>query len=206
MIGYYNYTVILTYLSLASSVTGICLAMSGHPLGAIWALLFSGLCDMFDGRVARMKKDRTVNECKFGIQIDSLCDVIAFGVLPAAIGYSVGMTRIYLLPILILFVLCAVIRLAYFNVTEEERQITDSGKRLFYEGLPVTSSAVIIPFAYCMKAISDKILLPIFAITMLTVAILYVSPIKVPKPGKYISALLLALGMAEFICLLVLSF
>ena len=56
MIGFYDYTVILTYLSLASSTLGIFLAINGNPLGAIWALLFSGLCDLFDGRVASSKK------------------------------------------------------------------------------------------------------------------------------------------------------
>ena len=92
MIGYYNYTVILTYMSLISSVIGMFFAagfggMSPHPEYAIICLMVSGLCDMFDGKVARTKKDRTECEKKFGIQIDSLCDAICFGVLPVVIGY-----------------------------------------------------------------------------------------------------------------------
>ena len=127
MIGYYNYTVILTYMSLVSSVIGIFLAAGladgqPRPTLAIICLMVSGLCDMFDGKVARTKKDRTENEKKFGIQIDSLCDAICFGVLPAVIGYSVGMNCWADVPILVLFPLCAVIRLAYFNVAEEDRQ------------------------------------------------------------------------------------
>ena len=62
---------------------------------------------MFDGKVARTKKDRTECEKKFGIQIDSLCDAICFGVLPVVIGYSVGMRDWIDLPILVLFPLCA---------------------------------------------------------------------------------------------------
>ena len=73
MIGFYDYTVILTYLSLLSAVTGIGLAVAHHPLLAILCLMFSGLCDMFDGRVACTKKNRTAEQKGFGIQIDSLC-------------------------------------------------------------------------------------------------------------------------------------
>ena len=62
MIGFYDYTVILTYLSLLSAVTGIGLAVAHHPLLAILCLMFSGLCDMFDGRVARTKKNRTAEQ------------------------------------------------------------------------------------------------------------------------------------------------
>ena len=102
MIGFYNYTVILTYMGLASSLIGIYLAMSGsHITMAVIALMISGLCDMFDGKVARTRK-RTDDEKKFGIQIDSLCDLICFGLLPAAIGYSVGMNKFYHIAIMIL--------------------------------------------------------------------------------------------------------
>ena len=69
MIGFYNYTVILTYIGLASSLTGIFLAMHGqHITAAIVALMISGLCDMFDGKIARTRQ-RTDDEKKFGIQI-----------------------------------------------------------------------------------------------------------------------------------------
>ena len=68
MIGYYNYTVYLTYVGLVSAVTGISLAVSGMPMGAAICLLISGVCDMFDGKIARTKKDRTDEEKSFGIR------------------------------------------------------------------------------------------------------------------------------------------
>ena len=74
MIGFYNYTVLLTYLGFSSSVLGIILAMTGHTFAAIFCLMFSGLCDMFDGKVARTKKNRTKDERQFGVQLDSLSD------------------------------------------------------------------------------------------------------------------------------------
>ena len=88
MLGYYNYTVILTYLSLVSAGLGITISLmgAGHPFLGTFFLLFCGLCDAFDGEIARRKKDRTEDEIKFGVQIDSLSDLVAFGVLPAIIG------------------------------------------------------------------------------------------------------------------------
>ena len=73
MIGFYDYTVVLTYLSLLSAGTGIFVSLSGsgHPYWGTFFLLFCGLCDAFDGQVARTKKNRTVMEKNYGIQIDS---------------------------------------------------------------------------------------------------------------------------------------
>ena len=99
MIGYYDYTVLLTYLGFASGMVGIYLSILGDPFKAIICLMFSGLCDMFDGKVARTKKRRTVEERQFGVQLDSLSDLVCFGILPAMIGYSLGIKEIYLIPL-----------------------------------------------------------------------------------------------------------
>ena len=87
MIGFYNYSVILTYISLLSSVFGMTQAIHGRFKTAIFCLALSGLCDMFDGKIARAMKKRTEDEKSFGIQIDSLCDMVCFGVFPAMICY-----------------------------------------------------------------------------------------------------------------------
>lgn len=62
MIGVYNYTVVLTYLSLVSAAAGTMFAVNGHYRIALVCLALSGLFDMFDGKVARRKKDRTFEE------------------------------------------------------------------------------------------------------------------------------------------------
>ena len=121
MLGFYNYTVILTYMSLISSVVGITFAFQDNIFGAVMCLMISGFCDMFDGKVAKTMK-RTEEEKKFGIQIDSLSDLVAFGVLPAIIGYNVGLNEWWGVAIMSIFILAALIRLAYFNVLEEARQ------------------------------------------------------------------------------------
>ena len=68
MIGFYDYTMILTYLSLLSASTGIIISLNGtgHPYIGTFFLLFCGLCDAFDGRVARTKDDRSEMEKKYG--------------------------------------------------------------------------------------------------------------------------------------------
>ena len=98
MIGIYDYTVILTYLSVCFTVSGLWFAFNEHPFFAVLCLMASGLCDSFDGKVARTKKNRTENEVNFGIQIDSLADLMAYGLLPVAIGYAIGMNEWYYLP------------------------------------------------------------------------------------------------------------
>ena len=85
MIGFYDYTVIATYLATVLGVGGIFLAADGLHLPAVFCLLLAGLLDTFDGRIARTKKDRSEQQKHFGIQIDSLNDLICFGVLPAMI-------------------------------------------------------------------------------------------------------------------------
>ena len=151
MIGFYNYTVILTYMSLCSAVVGITQTFEGRERIAILCLLISGICDLFDGKVARHKKDRTDQEKLFGIQIDSLCDLVAFGVLPACIGYKMGFNYGLGLVSAVLIVLCGLIRLGYFNVMEEERQKSTAENRKEYQGLPITTSSIILPLLFLAK-------------------------------------------------------
>ncbi len=207
MIGYYNYTVILTYMSLVSSVLGMFFAMGIkgdiHPEYAIICLMISGLCDMFDGKVARTKKNRSENEKKFGIQIDSLCDAVCFGVLPSIIGYSVGMNSWCDVPVLVMFPLCAVIRLAYFNVVEEDRQKQTSEVRKTYEGLPVTSVALIIPLLYSFhRDIGSKWFPTIYGFTLFIIAIAFITRFKIKKPTMKTMLTFIGIGFIELVWML----
>ena len=132
MIGFYDYTVVLTYISLMCSVFGITQAIGGHYRTAIICLALSGLFDMFDGKIARTKKNRTDDEKLFGVQIDSLCDVVCFGVFPAVICYVLGVRGILGTIVLAYYCVCSVIRLGFFNVLETNRQrVEDVYKRQF---------------------------------------------------------------------------
>lgn len=186
VIGFYGYWVALTYLSVVSAMAGICLSVTGQPGAAVICLVISGICDMFDGTVARTAK-RTEIEKSFGIQIDSLADVISFGVLPAAISFGVydrfGTHSTLNLALLILvagmYVLCALIRLAYFNVTEEEMK-SRGEKRTYYEGLPVTSSSLILSVSYALCGGMERISL-VYCALLFALACAFVLRFRMPK-------------------------
>ena len=179
---FYNYTVILTYIGVVSAVLGVGLSMYGRTSMAVVCLMVSGFCDLFDGSIARTRA-RTINEKKFGIQIDSLADLICFGILPAAIGFSIGMTRWYEAAVLVVYVLAALIRLAYYNVTEDEIEFCENSKRVYYDGLPVTTIAILIPMIYTLRPVMKNGFLLLYALCLLLTAIAFLVKVKVRKLG-----------------------
>ena len=221
MLGVYDYTVILTYCSMISGVIGIIVAMTGigHPFFGTLFLLISGLLDGFDGKVARRKKGRTDFEKKFGVQIDSMADLICFGVLPAAIAISLlrvngiftELVRHYdyegnlwivilLITIAIFYILAALIRLAYFNATTEERRETAEKTGIeYYSGLPVTSAALVFPLALVVHYCTRADLTIFYFLIMLIMAIMFVWNFKIKKPGKVGFTILILIGIVELV-------
>lgn len=204
MLGFYDYTVLLTYLSFASGICGIMCVFHDKPLYAIFCLMLSGLCDMFDGRVARTKKNRTIEERHFGIQLDSLADLVCFGVLPALIGYSVGLKELYFIPLLIFYPLAALIRLAYFNVLEITRNSNTPVKA--YTGLPVTSAALLFPFLYIFKTLVSKYFALLYAAFLLIIGVLFISKIKIKKPGLKVMIGFIVVGVIEFLLIVLVRY
>lgn len=220
MIGFYDYTVILTYLSLMSAGVGILVALNGqgHPFLGVFFLLFCGLCDAFDGKVARTKTDRTQMEKNYGIQIDSLSDLVAFGVLPACIGnamirvcptieevprFKVGgefdlPASLIFFTVLILYILAALIRLAWFNVTEEERQKSEEGVRKYYTGLPVTSAALIFPTILLLQFLTKSDITIVYFVAMAITGFMFLSKFKIRKPGLKGILVMIGIGVVEF--------
>ncbi len=209
MIGFYDYTVILTYCSVISAVAGISLALTGgNPYIAVFLLMFSGLCDAFDGPVARRKKNRTDQMKAFGIQIDSLADLAAFGILPVCIGLALR-TKLYgelggfhipgvlVTAISCLYILAAIIRLAYYNVTEEERQSTETGVRKYYVGLPVTSASLIFPTVVLVERFIPGNGIWLYYVVMTMVAAGFVGNFRLRKPGFKAILVMVAIGALE---------
>ena len=205
MIGVYDYTVILTYLSTLCAMAGIFLSASGRETAAVILLVVCGMIDLLDGPVARTKKNRREDEKSFGIQIDSLNDLISFGVLPAVIGYMVrpGFTPEKI--IFLLFPLCGLIRLAWFNVQEANRQKETEEKRKFYTGVPITTSSIVVPAVVILL----RPLLPelwYYILTLVVYAVrgfLFVSKVKIRKPQKTGMIIFLAIGVAAVVLLVV---
>ena len=99
------------------------------------ALIF----DVLDGRIARWRQRRSA----MGRELDSLADVISFGVAPAIIAYGCGMQGLYDRVVLAYFVACGVSRLARYNVTAETLS-GDDGKVKYFEGTPIPTSIVLV--------------------------------------------------------------
>lgn len=195
MLGFYDYTVVLTYISFVSAMAGIFCAATNHFRWAIFFLAFSGLCDMFDGKIARTKKNRTEDEKSFGIQIDSLCDMVCFGVLPVLICFKLGMNQIYGIVILIFYGLAGLIRLAYFNVMEAKRQAQTDGDREYYQGLPITSMAIALPIFYVASPLlhNSQIALVLMHVLVAAIGILFIANFKLRKPSTKELILLVAM-------------
>lgn len=226
MIGYYNYTMFLTYGSLVSALLGIIISLHGpgHPFVGIYFLLVCGLCDAFDGKVARSKKDRLEEEKKFGIQVDSLADLVAFGVLPACIGDAMlrvservddvpvlaadekHLYPLFLFAIMAFYALAALIRLAYFNVQEEIRQKEENGVRKTYTGLPVTGASLIFPGILLLQFLTPKDMTLVYFGGLLITGILFLSPFHIKKPGMRGLLIMVAFGALEFFLLLVIKY
>lgn len=152
-IGYYNLanavTLLVLVFALASSILSI------YSLGAdgvadvqkiniaVTLFLMSGLCDMFDGRIARGYGSRTRKEKLFGIQIDSLCDMVSFGIAPVIIAYCAGYREIYHLIAYAIYSVCGAIRLAYFN-TQAVEETKDLNMKCF-TGVPIPFCCLTVP-------------------------------------------------------------
>lgn len=183
----------MTYLGVGLSIFGMTQALTGNYDIAILCLALAGACDTFDGKVARSMKNRTKEQIIFGVQIDSLCDAICFGVTPAVIAYSMGMNNLFGIAVEIVFVLCGVIRLAYFNVLEElKHEEPEKEDRKCYHGLPITSIAILFPILYMFRPlVSEQLFLTALPFAMLAIAFLYILDFKLKKPSNAMVAFIL---------------
>ena len=188
-IGKYNKAACVTYLGTLSSLVGICLALKHRIRTAVICLVISGVCDMFDGKVARKQKDRTEEDKNYGVEIDSLSDTICFVVFPIIISIAMGMNHWYNALIYGLYGLAGIIRLAYFNVTTSNSVAIKN-----YTGLPVTSIAIILPATFLLQFVLSAHVYHIVAtLVMALVGFLFISKIKITKPkGKIIYVFLAA--------------
>ena len=154
------------------------------------ALVFAALVfDVLDGRIARWRQKSSA----MGRELDSLADVISFGVAPAIIAYACGMQGLYDRILLAFFVACGVSRLARYNVTAEVMS-EGTGKVKFFEGTPIPTSFVLVllmAIAASMGAVREhlwfgKVIIAGFTLHPLVLIFalsgsLMISRIKIPK-------------------------
>ena len=124
-------------LSVMAYLTG------AHPRGLFWAAALvpaAFVFDVFDGRIARWRQTHSA----LGRELDSLADVISFGVAPAALGFAAGLDGLGDAAALVYFVACGVSRLARYNITAEALAADASGKVKYFEGTPIPTSVVLV--------------------------------------------------------------
>jgi CDP-diacylglycerol--serine O-phosphatidyltransferase len=125
--------------SLFAAMTFVATAERSHFVWAAWLLPVALVFDILDGRIARWRQRHSV----LGRELDSLADIISFGVGPAALAFAAGMRGAWDRVVLVYFVACGVSRLARFNVTAE--QLAEGGDKVkHFEGTPIPTSVLLV--------------------------------------------------------------
>jgi CDP-diacylglycerol--serine O-phosphatidyltransferase len=196
LVGVYNPPTLVTLCGLACGTGACLLALAGLPELAVVAMIWAGIFDLFDGMVARRTR-MSPQESAFGIQIDSIVDMVSFGIVPVLVARSLGMSGVVAVIVSILYVCAAAQRLAYFNVLQTEAE----GGLKTYTGLPVTFAALIFGVCFATRGwLSPENYSHFLTALVALVAFLFVYPAKIPKPkgAVYVVMPLLAIGFTVF--------
>jgi CDP-diacylglycerol--serine O-phosphatidyltransferase len=193
IIGIYNLAGAVTFLGLVLALAAAIFSYQQHLSWAMVCLINSGICDLFDGWVAR-RLNRSEAEKSFGLHIDSLVDMVAFGFVPLIILLHSGFNSLFDYFLFACYVSAAAMRLAYFNLTQANSQQVMKT----FTGLPVTYAALVFP---CLFLLSDYLSPMIFQwiarSTVVIMALMFVLRVPIPKPRgvAYIVLVLLAIAM-----------
>lgn len=162
----------------------------------VWAAfvlpIFALVFDVLDGYVARIDSGR---QSRLGADLDSLADIVSFGVAPAVLGYTLGLRGLWDVVLLTFFVCCGISRLARFNVTSASLTNTATGKVRYFEGTPIPTSIILVillavlyhfgltgpDFWWGHRTVFGRGFHPL-TILFLVSGSLMVSTVKVPKP------------------------
>ncbi len=200
IIGYYNAANFITLAGLCSSLISCYLALTGSYKTAGLMFLLAGLCDMFDGRVARATDKGDMKRRTFGVQIDTVCDMVSFGVAPGIFAFAVGFRDVFDVVIYILFACFGAIRLAYFN-TQALTETPDL-KMTSFTGMPIPTICFFLPvLALLMTFVAPEIMHWTFKAVYLLVGISFVINVKIKKPGSIMALFFLVAMLA---CVIVL--
>jgi CDP-diacylglycerol---serine O-phosphatidyltransferase len=176
---------VCSLLGLLSAMFGIYFAIEGNFLASIIGVLWAVLFDWYDGIIARKMKGRTKEQRVFGEQLDSLIDIVSFGILPAVLLLSYGNYSVWFMPGAFIIVSAIAIRLSYFNVYG----LIDSKT---YMGLSVDNNGLILAFVFLFESFFSHTVFSIILYTLLMVlAALNLASIRIPKlGGKWVYALI----------------
>lgn len=176
---------ICSLFGLLFAVFSIYFAIEGYFLASIIGILWAVLFDWFDGIIARKMKGRTKEQGVFGSQLDSMIDIVSFGIFPAILLLSYGNFNLWFVPGTFIIIATVVIRLSYFNVYG----LIDSKT---YMGLSVDNNELILAFTFLFESFFSHAAFSIILYTLLmSLSALNLASIQVPKlGGKWIYALM----------------
>jgi CDP-diacylglycerol--serine O-phosphatidyltransferase len=199
-IGIYNKSVIVTYIGVFFSILAINNALNNNIRFGMMFLIFAGICDLFDGKYANLHK-RTTEEKAFGVQIDSLADMINFVAAPIILALCLGLNSWYHLVIYGIYGLAGITRLGYFNLqvgNNFDSPVT------YYKGLPVTYAALIFPITWLFSFwLQQNVFQVLYTLVIFVVAVLFIINIRIKKPRgyAYLFFICIAIGLTAFIIL-----
>ena len=177
IIGQFRFCDFITMTSTLSAIIGIILCLHGHTNIPFLCLFISCLCDGLDGLAARRRKNSEFETC-YGVELDSLSDMVAFGIFPIVLALTTVKYDFisYVLPF---YGLAGLIRLTYFNALH----INKMGEKGYFRGVPITTISMIYPFFYFIKVCNIEVYSIATIILFILLAILFVTNIKVKKPN-----------------------
>ena len=197
MLGFWNKSVYITYLGAFAAVAGLLLGIKyGNVDYAFVGMIIAAVCDMFDGKIARHMKNRKEIEKDFGVQIDSLADVVCFITVPAITLYAFGLNEIYQIVLLSLYVVCGIVRLGYFNVAMSNKEKAIE----YYQGLPVPMSVPFFGIVWLLLKLFSFNAVLVYTILVPIVGFLHISKIRIRKyTGAWFYILISALAIIAIV-------
>lgn len=182
-VGTYNAPAAVTFAGLALALSAVLLSWHGQHALAVVALVWAGICDLLDGWVAR-RRPRSAVEQSFGLQIDSLVDMAAFGMTPWLVLLHGGRDGPWDMAAYLAYAAAAAMRLAHFNRSRLDGELPASHT----QGLPVTYAALVFPLVLLAEGwLAENVLAVLLRATVAGLAVLFVLPVPLPKPrgGAY---------------------
>ncbi|PCI93096.1 MAG: CDP-alcohol phosphatidyltransferase [Flavobacteriales bacterium] len=175
---------ICSLAGLLCTMFAIYFAIEGNFIASIISVLWAVLFDWFDGIIARKIKGRTKEQGVFGGQLDSMIDIVSFGVFPAIFLLSYGNYNVWFMPGAFIIVAACAIRLSYFNIYG----LMDSKT---YMGLSVDNNGIILAFAFLFEGFFSHLTFTIILyILLMSLAALNLSSISTPKlAGRWVYVL-----------------
>ncbi len=185
---------ICSLTGLLSALIGIYFAIAGNFEAAIIGVLWAVLFDWYDGIIARKLKGRTKVQGVFGAQLDSMIDIVSFGILPAIILLSYGNYNVWFIPGAFVIIATSAIRLSYFNVYGLIDKKT-------YKGLALDNNVLILAFLFLFENLLEHSTFSIVIyILLMLLSALNLSSIPTPKfGGKWIYALVFYVIVLTFV-------